>query len=49
MNNSDKILKDRKNNYIMMNHLVKSVLFKKSNELNLENYKIKLLKINEKK
>ena len=41
MNNADKILKDRKNNYIMMNHLIKSVLIKKSNELNLENYKIK--------
>ena len=33
----------------MMNHLVKNVLIKKSNELNLENYKIKLLKIKEKK
>ena len=31
------------NNYIMMNHLVKNVLIKKSNELNLKNYKIKLL------
>ena len=26
-----------------MNHLVKNVLIKKSNELNLKNYKIKLL------
>ena len=34
MNNSDKILKDNsKNNLIMMNHLVKSVLIKKSNQL----------------
>jgi hypothetical protein len=36
------------NNYIMMNHLVKNVLIKKSNELNLKNYKIKLL-INKRK
>ena len=48
MNNADKILKERKNNFIMMNHLVKSVFIKKSNELNLENYKIKLL-INKRK
>ena len=32
----------------MMNHLVKNVLIKKSNELNLKNYKIKLL-INKRK
>ena len=43
MNNADKIMKDRRNNHIMINHLIKSVLIKKSNELNLENYKIKLL------
>ena len=43
MNNADKILKDRENKQIMMNHLVRSVFIKKSNELNLENYKIKLL------
>ena len=43
MDNADKILKERKNNFIMMNHLVKSVFIKKSNELNLKNYKIKLL------
>ena len=43
MNNADIILKDWKNNYIMMNHLIKSVLIKKSNELNFENYKIKLM------
>ena len=43
MNNADKILKNRKNNYIMMNHLIKSILIKKSNELNFENYKIKLI------
>ena len=48
MNNADIILKDWKNNYIMMNHLIKSVLIKKSNELNFENYKIKLI-INKRK
>jgi hypothetical protein len=41
---ADKIMKDRKNNHLMMNHLVKSVFMKKTNENCLNNYRIKLLK-----
>lgn len=43
MDDADKIMKERKNNHIMMSHLNKSALLKKKNEINLENYKIKLL------
>ena len=41
---ADKIMKDRKNNHLMMNQLVKSVFMKKTNENCLNNYRIKLLK-----
>ena len=39
-----KILKERKNNHLMMNFLVKSVFMKKTNENCLNNFRIKLLK-----
>ena len=38
---ADKIMKDRKNNHLMMNQLVKSVFMKKTNENCLNNYRIK--------
>lgn len=43
ISNADKLLKDRRNNHLMMNQLIKSVFMKKTNEICLDNYKIKLL------
>ena len=42
-NDADDILKSRKNNHLIMNHLLKSVYMKNSNDIRLENYKIKLI------
>ena len=44
INNADKLLKERKNNHLMLNQLVKSVYMKKVDEIRLNNYKIKKLK-----
>ena len=44
ISHADKILKERKNNHLMMNFLVKSVFMKKTNENCLNNFRIKLLK-----
>lgn len=41
---ADKILKERRNNHLMMNELVKSVFMKKTDQIRLDNYKIKVLK-----
>ena len=40
---ADNILKERRNNHLNMNKLVKSVYMRKMNEIRLDNYKIKLL------
>ena len=42
-NNADNILKSRKNNHLLMNHLLKSVYMKNSDDIRLENYKIKMI------
>ena len=44
INDADKLLKERKNNHLMLNQLVKSVYMKKVDEIRLNNYKIKKLK-----
>lgn len=42
-NVADNILKSRKNNHLIMNNLLKSVHMKHSNEIRLENYKIRII------
>ena len=44
INNADKIMKERRNNHLVLNYLVKSSYMKKMNEARLDNYKIKMLK-----
>ena len=43
LNNADQILKGRKGNFPLYNQLVKSVFMKKTKEICLDNYKIKLM------
>ena len=43
INNADQLLKERRSNHLVMNQLVKSVFMKKTNEIRLDNYKLKLL------
>ena len=42
--NADKILKDRTKNNLMLNLMVKSAILDKTRKINLENYKIKLIR-----
>ena len=42
-NDADNILKSRKNNHITMKNILKSVYMKHTNEIRLENYKIRLV------
>ena len=44
INNADKILKQRLDNHLMFNPLVKSTYLKNTKEISLDNYKIKLMK-----
>ena len=41
---ADKILKERRNNHLTLNQLIKSIYMKKVNEICLNNYKINLIK-----
>ena len=42
-NDADNLLKKRKNNHLLMNHIIKSVYMRNSNDIRLQNYKIKLI------
>jgi len=44
INDADKIIKQRKKNLIIYNQLVKSTYMKNTNEISLDNYKIRLMK-----
>ena len=44
LNNADQIMKERKNNHLVLNYLVKSVYMKKTNDIRLENYRIKIMR-----
>ena len=44
IDNADQILKERKNNHLILNKLVKSTFMKKVDEMRLDNYKVKMLK-----
>ena len=43
INNADLIMKERKKQFLLPNQLIKSVFMKKTNEICLDNYKIKLM------
>jgi len=40
---ADQLLRNRRKNHLVMNHLMKSDFMKKSNQIRLDNYKIKLM------